>query len=324
MRTVVTGGAGYIGSVVAALLLDRGHEVVVLDDLSTGHADAVPPGAQFIQASLFDLTPDTLADAGSVIHLAARSLVSESMRDPSSYWHNNVGGTLALLDAMRAAEVPRLVFSSSAATYGDLGTGMIDQLIDEDAPPRPTSTYGATKLATDLALADHARAYGLATSSLRYFNVAGALITDELRLGERHRTETHLIPLALRAAVGHGPPLALYGTDYPTPDGTCVRDYIHVVDLAEAHLSALEFGAPGEHHVINLGSGTGNSVREVLSTIEAVTGRAVPVSEQPRRPGDPARLVASIDRARTLLGWRPQRDLAAMISDAVPFVGAST
>ena len=316
MRLVVTGGAGYIGSVVAALLTTSGHVVTVLDDLSTGHADAVPPGARLVRGDVADQAAltDALTGADAVLHFAARSVVAESVREPDRYWRDNVGGTLALLAAMRRHGVPRLVFSSSAATYGDVDTA----LIGEDAPARPTSAYGATKLAVDLAIADHARAFGLAATSLRYFNVAGALHSDSdgASYGERHAVETHLIPLALRAAAGVGEPLALFGTDYPTADGTCVRDYVHVVDLAEAHVAALSVGAPGEHRVLNLGSGAGYSVREVLASVQAVTGRAVPVVDQPRRAGDPARLVADIARADAELGWRPTRDLAAMIADA--------
>jgi UDP-glucose 4-epimerase len=315
-RILVTGGAGYIGSVVAAQLLAAGHEVLVVDDLSTGHRDAVPADAEFLQrdiAELADVFGDWQVDA--VIHFAAKSLVGESMRDPASYWRNNVGGTVALLDAMRASGVARIVFSSSAATYGDADVSPIP----ETAPARPVSAYGASKLAVDLALYNYAAAYGIGAVSLRYFNVAGALHTDTASYGERHATETHLIPLALRAAAGQAPALALYGTDYPTPDGTCIRDYIHVVDLADAHLRALAAAEPGNHHIVNLGSGTGYSVREVIDTVRTVTGRPVPVEEQPRRPGDPARLVAASDRATSLLGWRPELDLTRMVADAWDF-----
>jgi UDP-glucose 4-epimerase len=315
MRVLVTGGAGYIGSVVAAELLAAGHEVIVVDDLSTGHADAVPPGARFSQLGITEL--DGLLDGAgveAVLHFAAKSLVGESTQDPALYWGNNVAGTLALLGSMRRAGVGRIVFSSSAATYGDA----TEQPIREDAPTRPSSPYGASKLAVDLALADYARAYGIGAVSLRYFNVAGALHTGDAGYGERHATETHLIPNALRAAAGAGE-LALFGTDYPTPDGTCVRDYIHVVDLADAHLRALGAAEPGRHLVVNLGSGRGYSVREVLDTVGTVVGRPVPVVERDRRAGDPPVLVASNDLARSVLGWRPERDLAAMIEDAWRF-----
>ncbi len=313
---LVTGGAGYIGSVVAAELLAAGHEVVVVDDLSTGHADAVPAGAIFVRCGIADVGPvldEHPVDA--VIHFAARSLVAESVRDPARYWHNNVAGTLALLEAMRARAVNRIVFSSSAATYGEAA----ESPIPETAPPRPVSAYGASKLAVELALSDYARAYGIAAVSLRYFNVAGALHRADASYGERHATETHLIPLALRAAAGQAPELALYGTDYPTPDGTCIRDYVHVVDLADAHLRALPAAQPGLHHIVNVGSGSGYSVREVIDAVRSVTGRALPVREQPRRDGDPAHLVAAIDTAANLLRWHPQRDLTRMVTDAWEF-----
>jgi UDP-glucose 4-epimerase len=317
MRVLVTGGAGYIGSVVTAQLLAAGHDVLVVDDLSTGHADAVPPGAEFHELSITELDGrlgDWAIDA--VIHFAARSLVGESTQEPALYWRNNVVGTIALLDSLRAYGVDRIVFSSSAATYGQA----VEQPIRENAPARPTSPYGATKLAVDLALTDYANTYGLGAVSLRYFNVAGALQTTDGRgYGERHTTETHLIPNALRAVAGDGPALTVFGTDYDTPDGTCVRDYIHVVDLGEAHLAALGAAEAGRHHVINLGSGTGYSVREVLDTVGEVTGRELPVIEGPRRAGDPPVLVASNDKARELLGWAPSRDLHTMVSDAWTF-----
>ena len=322
MRVLVTGGAGYIGSVVSARLLAEGHEVVVVDDLSTGHADAVPPGAEFHELPITALD-GRLGDwnIDAAIHFAAKSLVGESTQEPALYWRNNVVGTVALLDSLRAYGVDRIVFSSSAATYGEVA----EQPIREDAPTRPTSPYGASKLAIDLALTDYATSYRLAAVSLRYFNVAGALHTVEgLSFGERHTTETHLIPNALRAAAGTGAELKLFGTDYPTPDGTCVRDYIHVVDLADAHLRALGAAEVGRHHIVNLGSGRGNSVREVLTAVAEVTGREVPLTEAPRRAGDPPVLIASNDRARELLGWTPVRDLHAMVEDAWRFEQAVT
>lgn len=313
---LVTGGAGYIGSVVTAMLLADGHEVVAVDDLSTGHRDAVPAAAEFHQLPITELAPVLGEwDVDAVLHFAAKSLVGESTENPALYWRNNVAGTLALLDAMRGAGVERIVFSSSAAAYGQPAA----QPITEDAPARPTSPYGASKLAVDLALADYARSYGLAAVSLRYFNVAGALRTEAGGFGERHATETHLIPNALRAVSGAGAPLRLFGTDYPTADGTCVRDYVHVVDLADAHLRALRAGDRGAHHVVNLGSGTGYSVREVLAAVGAVAGREVPIIESERRSGDPAVLIASNARAAELLGWRPVRDLRLMVSDAAEF-----
>ncbi len=317
MRVLVTGGAGYIGSVVAAQLLADGHEVVVVDDLSTGHADAVPPGAVFHQLPITALDGNLGEwDIEAVIHFAARSLVGESVSEPSMYWRNNVIGTVAMLDSLHAYGVERIVFSSSAATYGDVE----EQPIREDAAAHPTSPYGSTKLAIDLALADYARSYRMTALSLRYFNVAGALHSVEgLSFGERHNTETHLIPNALRAAAGHGEPLSLFGTDYPTPDGTCIRDYIHVVDLGKAHLLALGVVSPGEHYIVNLGGGTGYSVREVLDMVREVTGLEVPVIEAERRAGDPPRLVASSEKATTLLGWTPERGLREMVADAWGF-----
>jgi UDP-glucose 4-epimerase len=319
MRALVTGGAGYIGSVVAARLVGTGHEVAVIDDLSTGHEDAVPEGAAFFRTGVAEAA-DVLRrwKPDAVVHFAARSLVAESVAYPAGYWHTNVAGTLALLDAMRAHDVARIVFSSTAATYGEPP----DMPIRESAATLPTNPYGMSKLAVDHALGSYARAYGLAAVSLRYFNVAGALHTDTARLGERHRTETHLVPLALRAAAG-GEPLQVFGTDYPTPDGTCVRDYVHVVDLADAHIRALDATVAAEHLIVNLGSGTGYSVREVIDTVGAVVGRPVPVVESPRRPGDPPVLVAAIDRARDVLGWRPIRGLQQMIDDAWRFASGA-
>ena len=317
MRVLVTGGAGYIGSVVTALLLAEGHEAVVVDDLSTGYAEAVPPGAEFHEMSITDVAP-LLAErpVDAVIHFAAKSLVGESSEKPSLYWRGNVIATVSLLDAMRAAGVNRIVFSSTAAAYGQPES----QPIREDAPTRPNSPYGSTKLAIDMLLTDYAKSYGLAPVSLRYFNVAGALHTpDGHSYGERHDPETHLIPNALRAAAGNGKEMALFGTDYPTADGTCVRDYIHVVDLGEAHLRALEAAQAGTHHIVNLGSGDGHTVRQVLDAIERVTGSPVPVTEAPRRAGDVAVLIASNERAAELLGWAPTRALPIMIEDAWRF-----
>jgi UDP-glucose 4-epimerase len=317
VRVLVTGGAGYIGSVVTAQLLAAGHEAVVVDDLSTGHADAVPPGAEFHQLSITEVGP-LLSGAriDAVIHFAAKSLVGESSANPALYWSGNVLATVSLLDALHAKSIERIVFSSTAATYGQAE----EQPITEDAASRPNSAYGSTKLAIDLALTDYARSYGLAPVSLRYFNVAGALhAPDGHSYGERHANETHLIPNALRAAAGSGPAMSLFGTDYPTPDGTCIRDYIDVVDLGDAHLRALDAATPGVHHIVNLGSGSGHSVREVLDTVKDVTGMAVPVVETARRPGDVAVLIASNAKAADLLGWRPALDLAAMIDDAWRF-----
>ncbi|MGY1708124.1 UDP-glucose 4-epimerase GalE [Geodermatophilus sp. SYSU D00758] len=310
MRVLVAGGAGYIGSVVTAALLEGGHEVTVLDDLSTGHADAVPAGAAFVQASLHDSGP-VLADVRpeAVLHFAAKSLVGESQVRPEIYWDTNVAGTLALLEAMRAVDCRRIVFSSTAATYGEPERVPIP----EDAPTRPTNTYGATKLAVDAMLTSYATAHDFAAVSLRYFNVAGAAHG----LGERHTTETHLIPIALQVAAGTRESMTVYGEDYPTPDGTCIRDYIHVADLAEAHLLALTAPEPGEHRIYNLGNGTGFSVQQVVDAAREVTGHPIPVVVGERRAGDPAQLVASSDRIRADLGWTPRHtDLTGIVRDA--------
>jgi UDP-glucose 4-epimerase len=310
MRVLVAGGAGYIGSVVTAHLLAEGHEVTVLDDLSTGHADAVVEGARLVRASLHDSAP-VLADVRpeAVLHFAAKSLVGASQQHPEDYWHVNVGGSLALLEAMRAADCRRIVFSSTAATYGEPDTVPIP----ETAPTRPTNTYGASKLAVDHMLTSYAVAHGFAAVSLRYFNVAGAAFG----LGERHATETHLIPLALQVAAGQRESLSIYGDDYPTPDGTCVRDYIHVQDLSDAHLLALPAAEPGVHRIYNLGNGTGFSVQQVVEAVREVTGHPVPVEVAPRRAGDPAQLVASSERIRADLGWEPRhRDLTGIVRDA--------
>jgi UDP-glucose 4-epimerase len=312
VRLLVTGGAGYIGSVVAAQLLAGGHEVVVLDDLSTGHADAVPEGARFVHASLLDAPhlAAVLADGfDGVLHFAAKSLVGESVAHPEHYWRNNVIGTFELLKAMAAASVPRLVFSSTAAVYGEP-----DQVpILETAPTRPTSAYGASKMAVDAMIGTFALAHGLGATSLRYFNVAGA----SGHLGERHAIETHLIPIVLQVAEGRRAHVQVYGTDYPTPDGTAIRDYIHVEDLARAHLLALDASKPGRHAIYNLGNGLGSSVREVIEAARRVTGRPIATVDAPRRPGDPAVLVASSARIGQELGWTPHKPaLDDMVVDA--------
>ena len=318
MKLLVTGGAGYIGSVVSRQLLGAGHEVVVLDNLERGHRAAIAPGAVFVGADLRDAEAMHAALAegfDGVLHFAAKSLVGESMSDPAKYWQGNVVTTLHLLDAVRRHAVPRLVFSSTAATYGEP-----EQVpITEDAPTRPTNTYGATKLAIDHAITSYATAYGLAAVSLRYFNVAGAYD----RFGERHTTETHLIPIVLQVALGQRDKVQIYGDDYPTDDGTCVRDYIHVADLADAHLLALKHATADTHAIYNLGSGTGFSVRQVIETCREVTGHPIPALLAERRAGDPAVLVASSERAKRELGWRPQRaDLAGIVRDAWNFTRA--
>ncbi|WP_030315390.1 UDP-glucose 4-epimerase GalE [Streptomyces flavochromogenes] len=314
-KYLVTGGAGYVGSVVAAHLLERGHRVTVLDDLSTGFAEAVPAGAEFIEGRVQDAARWLDGSYDGVLHFAAFSQVGESVVRPEKYWENNVGGTMALLAAMRSAGVRRLVFSSTAATYGEPETVPIT----ETAPTAPTSPYGASKLAVDHMIGGECAAHGLAAVSLRYFNVAGAYGS----LGERHAPESHLVPLVLQVALGGREAISVYGDDYPTPDGTCVRDYIHVADLAEAHLLALDAMTAGEHLICNLGNGNGFSVREVVETVRKVTGHPIPEITAPRRAGDPAVLVASADAARERLGWTPSRpDLADVVADAWAFARA--
>ncbi|MEV6422915.1 UDP-glucose 4-epimerase GalE [Streptomyces sp. NPDC051662] len=308
----VTGGAGYVGSVVAAHLLEAGHEVTVLDDLSTGFREGVPAGADFIEGRIQDAAKWLDPSYDAVLHFAASSQVGESVAKPEKYWDNNVGGSMALLAAMRAAEVRTLVFSSTAATYGE----PVSTPITETDPTAPTSPYGATKLAVDHMISGECAAHGLAAVSLRYFNVAGAYGS----CGERHDPESHLIPLVLQVALGERAAISVFGEDYPTPDGTCVRDYIHVADLAEAHLRALDAATGGEHLICNLGNGAGFSVREVIETVRAVTGHPVPEVVAPRRGGDPAVLVASAEAAHDRLGWTPSRaDLAGIVTDAWAF-----
>jgi UDP-glucose 4-epimerase len=318
VKLLVTGGAGYIGSVVTRLLLDAGHQVVVLDDLSTGHAEALAPDAEFVRGRIHDAARVLTTDAGfdGVLHFAALIAAGESMVRPEIYWENNTVGSLALLDAVRAARVPRFVFSSTAAVYGN----PVELPIPETAVKAPTNTYGATKLAVDMALTSEAYAHELAAVSLRYFNVAGAHLTPDVAIGERHDPESHLIPIALRVAAGHRDKLTLFGDDYPTPDGTCVRDYIHVADLARAHLLALDAAVPGEHRFYNLGNGNGFSNRQVVEVVREVTGHPLPVEMAPRRQGDPAELVASSRLARDELGWIPARPtLHDIIGDAWTF-----
>lgn len=316
MKLLVTGGAGYVGGVCAAVLIERGHEVVVLDDLSTGNREGVPDGATFIEGDVESLAGEVLDSTfDGVLHFAARSLVGESVEKPGEYWQGNVVTTLTLLDAMREAGVGNLVFSSTAATYGEP-----EQVpITEDMPTRPTNTYGATKLAIDHAITSYAAAHGLAATSLRYFNVAGAYGAA----GENRVVETHLIPLVLQVALGHRADIKVFGDDWPTPDGTCIRDYIHVADLADAHLLALESNTPGTHRILNLGSGEGFSVREVIDVCREVTGHPIPDVVAPRRAGDPAVLVASSQKAIAELGWKPTRtDLRTVVEDAWAFTEA--
>ncbi len=317
MKLLVTGGAGYVGSIVSRQLLDAGHEVVVLDNLERGHRDAIAPQARFVHADLREPAEVSAALAegfDGVLHFAALALVAESVSYPERYYRTNVQGTLNLLEAMRDASVGRLVFSSTCAVYGQP-----DEVpIREDAPPRPANAYGASKLAVDGMIGDFCVAYELGAVSLRYFNVAGA----SGGAGEDHEPETHLIPNILRTAQGRNPEVEVFGTDYPTPDGTAIRDYIHIEDLAAAHLLALEATTPSAHEIFNLGTGNGYSVREVVDAARAVTGLEIPTVERPRRPGDPPRLVAGAEKIRSRLGWEPRHDLSSMVSDAWDFAQA--
>jgi UDP-glucose 4-epimerase len=314
MRVLVTGGAGYVGSVSVERLVQAGHEVTVLDTLVTGHREVVVRGATLVDGSVGDrdLLTRTLKDRGieAVLHCAARSLVGQSMADPALYYRENVVGGIALLDALRAADIDRIVFSSTAAVYG--APERIP--IAESDAMRPVNPYGASKLAFEGAMRWYG-VYGLRSVALRYFNVAGASAIN----GEDHEPETHLIPNLLRAAMS-GTPVTLFGEDYPTPDGTAIRDYIHVMDLADAHMLALEWTgrAPaGASEACNLGSSTGFSVRQVLAGAEAVVGRGIPHVFGPPREGDPPVLVAATDRAREVLGWTPARgSLQEMIGSA--------
>jgi len=314
VKLLVTGGAGYVGSVCAKVLLEKGHQVVIVDDLSTGHADAVPAGAEFLDGDVVAVVRRLLPGGSfdGVLHFAAKSLVGESVEAPERYWLGNVVKTLELLEVMREAGTPRLVFSSTASTYGEPESVPIT----EDTPTRPTNAYGATKLAIDHAITSYAYAHGLAATSLRYFNVAGAYAG----LGERHAVETHLIPLVLQVATGQRDEILVFGNDWPTPDGTAIRDYIHVADLADAHLLALQTAQPGSHRIYNLGNGTGFSVREVIACCREVTGRPIAERDVARRAGDPAVLIASSAKAMTELGWRPGRSsIDEIVSDAWEF-----
>lgn len=312
MNILVTGGAGYIGSVVAERLLEFGHSAVIYDNLSDGHRDAVPPGATLLVAELNDV--QALADCihthriEAVIHMAASALVGESMMNPSKYFRNNVVAGINLLDAMLACRVNRIVFSSSCAVYGEPETSPIT----EDLPKRPTSPYGETKLAFENVLHWYGVAHGLRYASLRYFNAAGATA----RCGEHHSPETHLIPNVLNCAFGLTPHVEVFGDDYATPDGSCIRDYVHVTDIADAHILALD-ALEKESCVHNLGSGSGYSVLEVLNAARNVTGRPIGVRVTPRRPGDPAVLIASPDRIRRELGWKPEyTDINSILESA--------
>jgi len=309
MKILVVGGAGYIGSICTEVLLDQKHDVAIFDNLSEGHRHAVDPRAEFIEGDLADreATADALARLRpeAVMHFAANALVAESMQNPSKYFRNNIASGLNLLDAMIAAEVRSLVFSSTCATFGPP-----ERLpIDEETPQSPINPYGESKLAFEKILRWYDAIHGLRFVSLRYFNAAGA----SERFGEDHRFETHLIPNVLKVALGQKPYVEIFGTDYETPDGTCIRDYIHIIDLAHAHILALEAPASAFY---NLGTGGGSSVREVIASCRKITRQPIPVMEKPRRPGDPPRLIASSEKIKRELGWRPQFQALDAIVDS--------
>ena len=313
MRVLVTGGTGYIGSTAVEILLTQGIEVSILDDCSMGHADTVPAGVRFIQGSLLNVgeVADALTGCDAVMHFAGKSLVGESVEKPDLYHSVNVDGTRILLDQMRKQAITKIVFSSSAATYGE--PKVVPIL--ETSETIPTNPYGATKLAIDHMITAEAKTQAISAASLRYFNVAGALKAQRGWLPERHNPETHLIPNVLRSTTDN--PVKIFGTDWPTEDGTCIRDYVHVIDLIDAHLKALHsLGKPG-HEIYNLGSGSGYSVRQVVAAASAATGQQIPFIDSPRRAGDPAVLIADISKAKTHLGWEPTRDMNTMVSDTL-------
>lgn len=303
MKILITGGAGYVGSHAARWLRRAGHEIWVYDNLSRGHREAVPEG-RLIEGELADtakLAGTMVAkQIDAVMHFAAFALVGESVSDPALYYRNNVLGSLSLLEAMRASGVRRIVFSSTTATYGEPEK----MPISEDFPQKPINPYGFSKLAVEHALADYAHAYGFGYAALRYFNAAGA--TPDGDLGEDHDPESHLIPIVLQVALGQREKITILGADYPTPDGTCIRDYIHVDDLASAHLAALDRLQDGVGLKLNLGTGRGTSVREVIDACRRVTGHPIPSEDGPRRPGDPPELVADSSLAQKTLGWKPE------------------
>jgi UDP-glucose 4-epimerase len=313
VKVLVTGGAGYIGSVVTAQLVEEGHDVVVVDNLLYGHREAIHEGARFAEGDILDadwLCGVTAAERpDAVVHLAAEASVSESIKDPGKFYRANVCGGVNLLEAMEAAGCERIVFSSTAAVYGEPEAVPID----EDSPLKPVNAYGDSKLAFERVLAWYRRAYGLRHISLRYFNAAGA--TE--RFGEHRAAESHIIPLLLDAAAGQRERFSLFGTDYDTPDGTCVRDYIHVSDIAQAHVLALMSIDRIRARAYNMGNGSGYTNRQVVDVVRAVTGQAITVIDAERRPGDPARLVASSARIRDELGWEPRfPDLVTIVETA--------
>lgn len=320
-NVLVSGGAGYVGSICCEELLRRDHAVTIIDNLSTGHRDSVPADAVFRQAdigsrfAIAELLSERQFDC--VFHFAAKALIPESVRDPAAFFATNLVASFAFLEELRAAGIHKFVYSSTAAVYGD----PIEVPICEDHPTRPVNSYGESKLAFERALHWYASAYGWSVMVFRYFNACGATATN----GERHEPETHIVPLLLQAAFGRGQPFEIYGDDYPTPDGTCIRDYVHVVDIAEAHLLAMQkMHTPG-FHVYNIGNGTGHSVWQLLRAVEEVTGGRVPVRVGTRRPGDPAILVASHTKLVSELGWKAHYpDLRSIVSSASAWMLAHT
>jgi UDP-glucose 4-epimerase len=313
MRILVTGGTGYIGSTAVEVLISQGFEISILDDCSMGHADTVPTGVRFIEGSLLNeaRVADALTGCDAVMHFAGKSLVGESVEKPDLYQSVNVDGTRILLDQMHNQSITKIVFSSSAATYGEPKTVPIL----ETADTQPTNPYGATKLAIDHMITEEANKHAISAASLRYFNVAGALKADRGWLAERHNPETHLIPNVLRSTESN--PVKIFGTDWPTADGTCIRDYVHVIDLIDAHIKALHsLGKPG-HEIYNLGSGSGYSVREVVKAASDAIGHQIPFVDSPRRAGDPAVLIADISKAKKMLNWSPTRDMTTMVADTL-------
>ena len=317
MRVLVTGGTGYIGSTAVEVLRSQGFDISILDDCSMGHADTVPAGVRFVQGSLLNSVEvaEALTGCDAVMHFAGKSLVGESVEKPDLYHSVNVDGSRILLDEMYKQSITKIVFSSSAATYGE--PKVVPIL--ETSETNPTNPYGATKLAIDRMITAQATDHGISAASLRYFNVAGALKSDRGWLAERHNPETHLIPNVLRSTAEN--PVKIFGTDWPTEDGTCIRDYVHVIDLIDAHLKALQsLGQPG-HEIYNLGSGSGYSVREVVAAASTAIGHQIPFVDSARRAGDPAVLIADISKAKSHLNWEPTREIKAMVSDTLKSMG---
>ena len=313
MRVLVTGGTGYIGATAVEILLGKGFEISILDDCSMGHADTVPAGVHFVHGSLLNAAEvaDALTGCNAVMHFAGKSLVGESVEKPALYHSVNVDGTRILLDEMRKQSITKIVFSSSAATYGE--PKVVPIL--ETSETNPTNPYGATKLAIDHMITKEASEHYISAASLRYFNVAGALKAARGWLAERHNPETHLIPNVLRSTQAN--PVKIFGTDWPTPDGTCIRDYVHVIDLIDAHIKALNSLGVAGHEIYNLGSGSGYSVREVVNNASDAIGHQIPYIDSPRRAGDPAVLIADISKAKKMLAWEPTRDMTTMIADTL-------